>query len=107
WGGVQVEKRDGNLEPFDREKLLDGILRAVEKRPVSEEDAERIADEVKEEIENGGQVVKSSEIGDLVSGRLREIDEVAYIRFVSVYKDFSDPSEFAEELESLEGEQDA
>lgn len=102
WDGVQVRKRDGDVEPFDSEKLLGGVLRAVEKRPVSEEEAREIADEVEEEVmSNGGRVVETSEIGESVSERLREVDEVAYLRFVSVYKEFDDPDEFARELDKI------
>ncbi|MFP4175391.1 MAG: transcriptional regulator NrdR [Halobacteriales archaeon] len=104
WDGVQVRKRDGEIEPFDREKLLSGVLRAVEKRPVSEEEAREITDEVEGAVRNSGDVVETSEIGEMVSERLREIDEVAYLRFVSVYKEFSDPDEFAQELDRIKEE---
>ena len=105
WDGVQVRKRDGEIEPFDREKLLNGVLRAVEKRPVSEAEARGIVEEVEEEVRaDGGEVVETSEIGDMVSERLRKMDEVAYLRFVSVYKEFSDPDEFAEELDRIKEE---
>ena len=103
WEGVRVRKRGGELEPFDREKLLGGILRAVEKRPVDREEAERIADEVETSLSEGdANVVATEEIGDLVSERLQRLDEVAYLRFVSVYKEFSDASQFARELEEIE-----
>lgn len=104
WDGVQVRKRDGEIEPFDHDKLLGGVLRAVEKRPVSEDEAREIVDEVEEEVRGGGDVVETSEIGDMVSERLREMDEVAYLRFVSVYKEFSDPDEFAQELDRIKEE---
>jgi len=105
WDGVQVRKRDGEIEPYDHDKLLGGVLRAVEKRPVGEEAARGIADDVKKEVmANGGKVVETSEIGELISERLREVDEVAYLRFVSVYKEFSDPDEFAQELDRIKGE---
>jgi len=100
-----VRKRDGEIEPYDHDKLLGGVLRAVEKRPVSEEEAREIASEVKEEVmSNSGNVVETKEIGERVSERLRDVDEVAYLRFVSVYKEFSDPDEFAEELDRIQGE---
>jgi len=105
WDGLQVRKRDGEIEPYDHDKLLGGVLRAVEKRPVSEEEAREIASEVKEEVmSNSGNVVETKEIGERVSERLRDVDEVAYLRFVSVYKEFSDPDEFAEELDRIQGE---
>ncbi|MDY6780231.1 MAG: transcriptional regulator NrdR [Halobacteria archaeon] len=103
WDKIQVRKRNGSMEPFDRDKLLDGIRRAVEKRPVSEEEAEEITDEIHDELSGmDRKVVDSDRIGDLVSERLREIDEVAYLRFVSVYKEFSDPDQFARELDKME-----
>jgi len=102
WEGTQVRKRDGEIEPFDHEKLLGGVLRAVEKRPVSEDEARAIADEVEDEVlSNGGNVVETNEIGESVSERLREVDEVAYLRFVSVYKEFDDPAEFERELDRI------
>jgi len=105
WEGTQVKKRDGEIEEFDHDKLLSGVLRAVEKRPVSEEEAREVADDVEEEVRaRGGNVVETSEIGEMVSERLREVDEVAYLRFVSVYKEFSDPNEFAEELDRIKEE---
>jgi transcriptional repressor NrdR len=105
WDGTQVRKRDGEIEPFDHEKLLGGVLRAVEKRPVSEEEARTIADEVENEVlSDGGNVVETREIGEKVSERLREVDEVAYLRFVSVYKEFDDPDEFAKELDRIKEE---
>jgi transcriptional repressor NrdR len=105
WDGVQVRKRDGEIESFDRGKLLGGVLRAVEKRPVSEGEAREIVDEVEDEVRaDGGNVIDTKEIGERVSARLREMDEVAYLRFVSVYKEFSDPDEFAEELDRIKKE---
>ncbi|MDZ7687126.1 MAG: transcriptional regulator NrdR [Halobacteriales archaeon] len=105
WDGTQVRKRDGDIEPFDHEKLLGGVLRAVEKRPVSENEARSIADEVEEEVlSNGSNVVETSEIGEKVSERLRDVDEVAYLRFVSVYKEFDDPAEFERELDRIKEE---
>ena len=106
WDGVQVRKRDGEIEPFDREKLLGGVLRAVEKRPVSEDEARAIADGVEKGVlSDGGNVVETSEIGERVSERLREVDEVAYLRFVSVYKEFDDPAEFERELDRIKQEE--
>jgi len=81
---------------------LGGVLRAVEKRPVSEDEARSIADEVEDEVlSNGGNVIETREIGEKVSERLRDVDEVAYLRFVSVYKEFDDPDEFARELDRI------
>lgn len=105
WQTLQVRKRDGAVEPFDRDKLLDGVRRATEKRPVSEDEVHRVVDEVEAELQDReDQVVDTEEIGELVTDRLRELDEVAYLRFVSVYREFTDASQFAEEIEEMEGE---
>ncbi len=109
WDALQVQKRDNSIEPFDRTKLRAGITRAVEKRPVSEETVTDLVDEVETALqEEHTRIVRSGLIGDLVSERLREIDQVAYIRFVSVYKAFSKPEEFLRELDTvLDAELDA
>jgi len=98
----QVEKRDGTIEPYNPEKLRAGIERAVEKRPVTDDQVEAVIAEVEAEIEDRGtRIVPSTVIGNLVSDRLRELDKVAYLRFVSVYKAFSDPEEFRRELDEV------
>lgn len=103
WQTLQVRKRDGEVEPFDRDKLLGGVRRATEKRPVSEEEVRRVVDEVEAVLrERDRQVVDTEEVGELVTERLRELDEVAYLRFVSVYREFSDADEFAREIEEME-----
>jgi transcriptional repressor NrdR len=103
---VQVNKSDGSVEPFSREKLRAGIERAVEKRPVTEEQIDEVVGGVERELrERDSRVVDSTVIGNIVSERLREIDSVAYLRFVSVYRAFTDPEEFRRELdEVLDGE---
>jgi transcriptional repressor NrdR len=99
---VKVEKRDGQTEPFRREKLAAGIRRAFEKRPVDEERLEALIDGIEEEVRSRRQqVVESDTIGDIVCEQLKEVDEVAYLRFASVYKDFSDGTQFVQELENL------
>lgn len=99
---VEVEKRDGQTEPFRREKLAAGIRRAFEKRPVDEERLEALISAVEEEVRSRRQrVVESDTIGEIVCERIKEVDEVAYLRFASVYKDFSDGTQFVQELENL------
>ena len=89
-------------EPFDREKLLRGMLRACEKRPVSVEQMERLVDDIETELQNGMErEVSSSTIGELALAALRDVDEVAYVRFASVYRSFGDINSFLEELERL------
>lgn len=97
-----VEKRSGEREPFNREKLIAGILKSCKNRPVTEEDVERIADDVVETVKTDGNVVKSADLGREVLERLRGIDEVAYLRFASVYKDFQELTDFERELGMLQ-----
>lgn len=102
WDSLQVKKRDGNIEPYDREKFRSGILRSVEKRPVTDEEVTELVEQVEADLEaRDERIVASSLIGDLVSENLRELDKVAYIRFVSVYKAFSEPQEFLRELDTV------
>jgi len=99
---VFVIKKDGRREPFDRSKVVMGMTKACEKRPVSREVVEQIADEVERRIRDElAEEVSSAEIGQLVMERLREIDEVAYVRFASVYKEFRDADSFLKEVEGL------
>lgn len=99
---VVVLKKNGMQEPFDREKLLRGMLRACEKRPVSVEQMERLVDDIETELQNGMErEVSSSTIGELALAALRDVDEVAYVRFASVYRSFGDINSFLEELERL------
>jgi transcriptional repressor NrdR len=101
WDSLQVKKRDGTIEPFDRAKLRAGIERAVEKRQVTEEDVTSLVDDIETALQDREtRLVSSSLIGELVSERLRDVDKVAYIRFVSVYKAFSEPEEFLRELDA-------
>lgn len=97
-----VVKKEGIREEFSREKVLRGLIRACEKRPVSLKQLEHIASEVEKELRNqGGSEVKSEVIGEMVMDRLAEIDEVAYVRFASVYRQFKDINVFIEELKEL------
>lgn len=99
---LQVKKRDGTVEPYSHEKLRAGIERAVEKRPVTDEQVADIVETIEARIrERDSRIVSSTDVGDLVSERLRDLDKVAYLRFVSVYKAFADPEEFRRELDEV------
>jgi len=99
---VVVIKKDGSRQSFDRSKLLNGMLRACEKRPVPFDALERISGEIEQTLQNNMErEVPSSRIGEMVMERLREVDEVAYVRFASVYRQFKDISTFMEELSKL------
>ena len=94
-----VIKADGRREPFDRNKIVSGLKRAAAKRPVSMEALEAVAEEIERDISDlGRSEVAASEIGERVLPRLRQLDEVSYVRFASIYRDFRDIDEFAKEL---------
>lgn len=104
---IVVVKRDGNRETYNRNKLLNGILRACEKRPISLSTIEKIVDEIEKHIYNSlEKEVTSVEIGEMVMNRLKDIDEVAYVRFASVYRRFKDTNSFMEELKKILDERD-
>ncbi len=97
-----VVKKDGSREKFDRQKILNGLLKACEKRPVPMSKLEEIVDEAEAFVaESPDRERPSSELGELVMDRLRKLDKVAYVRFASVYLDFKDVREFMEELQDL------
>lgn len=97
-----VVKKDGRREVFDRLKLRGGIIKSVEKRPVAAQDVERIIDEIEAELRKSAkQEIPSKKIGDLVIKKLKKTDEIAYIRFASVYRQFADISDFEKELSKL------
>ncbi len=97
-----VVKKDGRREPFDRSKIIAGIQRACEKRPVSIETIEKLVDRLELQLqESGEKEIESSRIGQAVMGALHDIDEVAYVRFASVYRQFKDINEFMSELKDL------
>jgi transcriptional repressor NrdR len=99
---MQVVKRDGHREPFDRAKVLTGMLRACEGRPVPREILEQTASEIEREMtEQGALEMASGEIGDRVIERLRHLDDVAYVRFASVYKRVGDVDRLVEEIQRL------
>ncbi len=100
-----IIKKDGRREPFDRQKVLNGLLKACEKRPVSFATLEKLVDTVERELRNRmDQEIKSTTIGELVMEGLKEIDEVAYVRFASVYRQFKDLAIFMQELQGLLGQ---
>ncbi len=102
---IMVIKKDGTREPFDSEKILSGVRKACEKRPVSTADMEFLVDNVVREVFNSlEQEVKSEAIGEMVMSRLKDLDEVAYVRFASVYRQFKDINTFMNELKILLGE---
>lgn len=99
---LAVVKNDGRREPFDRQKLLLGIVTACKKRPISIESIESLVDEIQNELLNlGRSEVETKMIGELVMEKLQALDEVAYVRFASVYRKFKDKNQFMEELKKL------
>lgn len=97
-----VVKKDGKREAFDRLKIRSGIVKACEKRPVSSQDIDRILDEIESEIRKEAiDEIPSKKIGELVAKKIKNLDEVAYIRFASVYRQFADISDFEKELTKL------
>lgn len=97
-----VVKKDGRREKFERGKVLSGLLRACEKRPISAGKLEDLVDEAESYLMDSPERERSTtELGELLMSRLRDLDTVSYIRFASVYRDFKDVSEFKEELEQL------
>ena len=99
---VTVVKRNGTREIFDKNKLLNGIIKSCNKRPVTISQMEGIADEIENIVSSGhSREVESIELGNMVMERLRSIDEVAYVRFASVYRQFKDINTFMDELAKL------
>ncbi len=104
---IVVVKKDNSREPFDRQKLLNGLLRACEKRPVSLDTLERAVDDIETRIQNSlEREVPTSKIGEYVMDELMRIDDVAYIRFASVYRQFKDIKSFHEAIRKLMDEED-
>lgn len=99
-----VVKKDGRREPFDRHKLMTGLLKATQKRPVSVAQLQEIAEGIESRFaEKPDREIASTEIGELVMQRLHDLDEVAYVRFASVYRQFKDVHQFVEEVKGLLG----
>ena len=99
---LMVIKKDGRRESFDRNKIISGILKACEKRPVSMEKVETVVDRVEKELQKSfDKEVKAQVVGELVMEYLHKLDEVAYVRFASVYRQFKDINQFMKELKDL------
>lgn len=99
---IVVIKKDGSRQSFDRQKMLRGMIRACEKRPVALAELERIADEIEQELQNSMErEIRTEVIGEKVMERLRKVDQVAYVRFASVYRQFKDIDTFMAELNKL------
>lgn len=97
-----VVKRDGRREPFDRMKIVAGIRKAVEKRPVSSERIESLVDDIENTLmERAAKEINSTEVGEMVIRRLQDLDDVAYVRFASVYRQFKDINAFMDEVKRL------
>ncbi|NLM35922.1 MAG: transcriptional repressor NrdR [Clostridiales bacterium] len=99
---ILVEKKDSRREFFDKSKIINGLIKACEKRPVSRSQIEAIADEVEKQISNQMLTeVTSKYIGEVIMEKLKEIDDIAYVRFASVYRQFKDVNTFVEEITKL------
>ena len=96
--GLVVVKRDGHKEPFDRVNVVAGVMKAIKNRPVTPEQVERLAAKVEEKLRGSGPLVTSQEVGLETLAALRTLDDVAYLRFASVYKDFQEVTDFEREL---------
>ena len=103
---LMIVKKDGRREAFDRSKILNGIIKACEKRPVSMAEMEAMTDEIEKTLSNSMEKeVESYYIGELIMNHLKDLDEVAYVRFASVYRQFTDVNTFIQEIEKLIGPQ--
>lgn len=99
---LMVVKKDKSTQVFDRNKIISGLLRSCEKRPVSRSDMEALVDDIESELNNQMiQEISSKDLGEMVLTRLRDLDEVAYVRFASVYRRFNDVESFMQELKTL------
>lgn len=100
---LRVRKRNGDVEPYMRSKVVAGLAKACVNRPVTTKEIERLADQIEEHLrESGRKEVPSAEVGMAILDRLREVDEVAYIRFASVYRDFQELTDFEKEMGLLQ-----
>lgn len=101
---LTVIKKDNKREPFSREKLMRGILRATEKRPIPKDKIEKMVESIEQDLRSmKSYEIPSSKIGDKIMSKLKTLDKVSYIRFASVYKDFKDIDDLAEELKKMRG----
>ncbi|EHO82443.1 transcriptional regulator NrdR [Eubacterium infirmum F0142] len=102
---IMIIKKDGSRQAFDRDKLMNGIIKACEKRPVALADIEGVVDSIERGLNNMMEKeVKSTFLGELVMEQLKDLDEVAYVRFASVYRSFKDVNTFIKEIEALVGD---
>lgn len=102
---IVVIKRDGSRQTFDKMKIMNGMLRACEKRPVPLGELERIVDDIEQELHNSlERETSTTKIGEMVMQRIKDVDEVAYVRFASVYRQFKDVNTFLDELTKLMGD---
>lgn len=100
---LRVIKKDGRRENFDYQKLKGGVLKACEKRPISSERIDKMLARTEERLRRRGKEIQSSLIGDVVASELKKIDKVAYIRFASVYRDFTELDDFKKEIKEIIG----
>jgi len=99
---IYVIKKDGKREPYDKQKIKKGVMKALEKRPISQEQIETVLENIEEKIRRAGQEeIQSNIIGEYIMNELKELDQVAYIRFASVYRSFADITFFEEEVKKL------
>ena len=99
---IMVVKKDGNRQSYNRNKLLNGIIKSCEKRPVSIDTIEKMVDNIERKLSNSlDKEVTSIELGEMVMNKLKDIDEVSYVRFASVYRQFKDLNTFMEELKKI------
>ena len=99
---IMVIKKDGNRQAFDREKIIRGMIKSCEKRPVSAADIEEAVNNIEKKIENSmKKEISSLEVGEMVMDELKDLDEVSYVRFASVYREFKDLQSFIDELENF------
>lgn len=104
---IVVVKKDGTRQSYDRNKILNGMIRACEKRPVSLSELEKSVDNIEKKIHNSlDKEINSKDLGELVMVELKELDEVAYVRFASVYRQFKDINSFMEEIKNIQSEVD-
>jgi transcriptional repressor NrdR len=102
-----VVKKDGRREPFDRKKILAGLMKACEKRPVALEQVESLVDEIERELLRQDQKeINSRRVGEIIMAKLPAIDEVAYVRFASVYREFRDINQFMQTLKQMLSKQE-
>ena len=103
---IVVIKKDGSRQTFDKQKVLNGMLRACEKRPVPMASLQQAADDIEQELQNSlEREISTERIGELVMDKLKDLDEVAYVRFASVYRQFKDINTFRDELNKLLNEE--